>query len=168
MAADDDQRFFDNHAEKHEAHEELARERWDAHAEKHAGEKEREAAKWESHDDQHESIARNLREYKEQSNEWRGSLSDLRATFAPLVRVDAIDADVDRLRDEMRGLIATERDERRRNESEHALTHRGDEGVKKGLSTSVAIIVGAITLAVTILGAIILVANFATGTPVVT
>ena len=99
--------------ERAEAHAELARERWDAHHEKHRGEKELSEQKWESHAEFHESIARSLVEYKAQSNEWRGSLSDLRATFASRAEHDSLESRVNQFRDELRAQIATEREERR-------------------------------------------------------
>lgn len=37
--------------------------------------------RWRAHDRTHTELARNLTDYKRDSNEWRSSLSDLRATF---------------------------------------------------------------------------------------
>ncbi len=37
--------------------------------------------RWDGHKTQHEDLARNLREYKAENNEWRGSLTDLRQDF---------------------------------------------------------------------------------------
>lgn len=76
--------------ERSEAHAELAKERWDAHREQHRGEKELAEQKWDSHREQHASIARNLTEYKAQSNEWRGSLSDLRSSFVTRAEIDGL------------------------------------------------------------------------------
>lgn len=100
-------------SEDAEAHAALARERWEAHAEKHKGEKELGDQKWEAHIQQHLSIARNLQEYKAQSNEWRGSLSDLRATFASLAALESLESRVEAMREELRSQVATEREERR-------------------------------------------------------
>jgi len=105
--------------ERAEAHAELAKERWDAHHEKHRGEKELAEQKWDSHAAFHESIARSLVEYKVQSNEWRGSLSDLRATFASRAEHDSLDARVTQFREELRALIANEREERREQQNLH-------------------------------------------------
>jgi anti-sigma factor RsiW len=114
--------------ERSEAHAELAAERWHAHRELHNGERELSEQRWESHAQQHESIARNLAEYKAQSNEWRGSLSDLRATFATRVEMEALE---DR--------VASEREER-----------RGTS--KQGVSQVVAITLGVLAAGGTIVG----------------
>jgi hypothetical protein len=95
----------------------MSRERWDAHAEKHDGEHQLADERWRSHTEQHETIARNLVDYKVQSNEWRGSLADLRATFAPISQLDALEAHVDARLTELRNAIATEREERRDQQS---------------------------------------------------
>lgn len=89
--------------EREDAHAEIALERWAAHREKHAAENQLHEEKWESHAQQHDSIARNLAEYKAQSNEWRGSLSDLRATFATRVEMEALDDRIAAEREERRG-----------------------------------------------------------------
>ena len=99
--------------ERADAHAELALERWEAHREKHAAEHDLADQKWKGHGDQHEAIARNLSEYKAQSNEWRGSLSDLRVSFATRVELEAVDNKLTAFREELRALIATEREERR-------------------------------------------------------
>ena len=99
--------------ERAEAHAELARERWDAHNEKHRSEHDLAEQKWKGHADQHDSIAKSLVEYKAQSNEWRGSLSDLRATFVSRAEHDALDVRVNQFREELRAAVATEREERR-------------------------------------------------------
>ena len=104
MTLDDEQRA---------ARRELSVERWKAHREAHDGEKELEGQKWEAHSEQHASIARNLAEYKAQSNEWRGSLSDLRATFASRLEVEGLEGRLSAFREELRAMIATEREERR-------------------------------------------------------
>ena len=99
--------------ERAEAHADLAKERWEAHLQKHVGEKELTDQKWEAHREQHSSIARNLTEYKAQSNEWRGSLSDLRANFASRAEVEVLETRISEFREELRAQIATEREERR-------------------------------------------------------
>ena len=81
---------------------ELAKERWHAHRELHSGEKELDNSKWEAHREQHASIARNLAEYKAQSNEWRGSLSDLRASFATKTEIEALETALRNEREERR------------------------------------------------------------------
>lgn len=96
---------------------ELSRERWIAHAEKHVGEKELADQYRQSHADQHASIARNLTEYKAQSNEWRGSLSDLRQNFASRAEVEVLESRLGEFREELRTLIATEREERREHQN---------------------------------------------------
>jgi len=75
--------------------DDIGRQRWVAHRELHAGEKELDLQKWEAHREQHSSIARNLTEYKSQSNEWRGSLSDLRGTFATKAELEALNIRLD-------------------------------------------------------------------------
>ncbi len=37
--------------------------------------------RWNGHKTQHDDLARNLREYKAENNEWRGTVTDLRADF---------------------------------------------------------------------------------------
>ena len=138
--------------EREEAHSELAKERWTAHRELHAGEKELAAQKWEGHEDQHESIARNLSEYKSQSNEWRGSLSDLRATFATAARVDGLEASMEHRLDELRASIATEREERR--DQQNLRT-----GQEEGISRTTAIILALIAAVGAVLGGIAVVVN---------
>lgn len=86
-----------------DAHEELAGERWSAHREQHAGEKELSKQKWDSHADQHEQLARSLADYKRDSNEWRGSLADLRANFATRIELEALDDRIAAEREERRG-----------------------------------------------------------------
>jgi hypothetical protein len=106
--------------EQRRARAELSRERWAAHRDMHAGERELEDQKWKGHDEQHASIARNLAEYKTNANEWRTSLSDLRSTFttraesaARDTHIDSIEASLDRRFEDLRVLIAAEREERR-------------------------------------------------------
>jgi len=146
----------DLEGERAEAHEEMARERWAGHREQHASEKELSAQRWTAHDDQHETIARNLAEYKAQSNEWRGSLSDLRATFAPISRIEGVEADVDRRYNELRTALQAEREERRDQQNLRV-------GARQGISQGTAIIVGAIGLSATVITVVILVMNLLTG-----
>jgi hypothetical protein len=144
--------------DRSEAHAELAKERWTAHRDQHDGEKELAAQKWAAHDQQHESIAQSLIDYKIQSNEWRGSLSDLRTTFAGRAEVEIIETRLSEFREELRTLIATEREERREQQNLRA-------GAQRGISQGTAIIVGVIGLAVTLLTGIVIVVNILTGTP---
>jgi hypothetical protein len=113
--------------------------------------------RWVSHASEHESIAKNLSEYKAQSNEWRGSLSDLRLTFASKAEVENLETQIRAGLEAIRQDLATEREERRDQQNLRV-------GAQKGISQSTAIIVGAITLVGIILGIIVAVANFATGT----
>ena len=99
----------DGHAQRRE----LSRERWTAHKDLHAAEKELGAQKWQAHVEQHASIARNLAEYKAQSNEWRGSLADLRSTFASVSSVEGLESQMRSTLAEVNRRIDTEREERR-------------------------------------------------------
>lgn len=127
-------------------------ERAEAHAEKHASEKELSESKWAAHREQHDSIARNLAEYKTQSNEWRGSLSDLRLTFANKADVEALEGRLNAIREELRQAIITEREERRDQQNLR-------QGQERGVSQSTAIVVGAIAPVATVLTIAVILAN---------
>ena len=142
------------HDAAHASHEKLHDAFSEAHKQQHAAESDAVMAATSAMDRRLDSM-----------NEFRDQLRDQAATFIRREQLDSFIAQYERAHDEVVQAIRTEREERRSQEAAHALIHRGEEGVKRGMSASVAIIVGAITLAVTILGAIILVANFATGTP---
>ena len=45
--------------------------------------------RWRGHEATHRDLARNLSEYKTESNEWRSTVSDLRATFLTKNEFDA-------------------------------------------------------------------------------
>jgi peptidoglycan hydrolase CwlO-like protein len=45
--------------------------------------------RWRGHEATHRDLARNLTEYKSESNEWRSTVSDLRATFLTKNEFDA-------------------------------------------------------------------------------
>ncbi len=45
--------------------------------------------RWNGHKVQHDDLARNLREYKSENNEWRGTLSDLRTDFLQKTEADS-------------------------------------------------------------------------------
>jgi hypothetical protein len=142
----------DLEGERADAHEEMARERWAGHREQHAAEKELSAARWDAHDDQHEAIARNLGEYKAQSNEWRGTLADFRGTFAPVSRIESLEADMDRRYNELRTALLAEREERRDQQNLRV-------GAQRGISQGTAIIVGAVGLVGGVLAIVVVVAN---------
>lgn len=162
-----------NEEEPAEGHTELARERWQAHREKHDGEKELSEQKWKAHVEQHASIARNLAEYKIQSNEWRASLSDMRTTFVSnteaksllgqaegthvglLTKIESVDADLQHRFDELTKRLDTEREERR---DQYNLRI----GVQKGMSQTTAILVGVIGVVGSLLAILVVVLNLAT------
>jgi hypothetical protein len=144
--------FIANHIEKHAAHDELAKERWDAHQAKHADEKELEASKWQAHADQHDSIAHNLSEYKMQSNEWRGSLADLRLTFITKTEADTSHQSLVTQIDTLEKALANEREERRDQQNLRV-------GQEEGISRTAAIAVTAIGLVGTLLGGLAVLLN---------
>jgi chromosome segregation ATPase len=135
-----------------DAHAELARERWEAHVAKHAGEKELADQKWEAHGSEHASIAHNLTEYKAQSNEWRGSLSDLRSTYTPLASHEAFEKEMRTALEGVNRRIDTEREERRDQQTLRA-------GQQEGISRTAAIAVTAIGLIGTLLGGLAVLLN---------
>ena len=142
----------DLEGQRAEAHEEIARERWAGHREQHAAERELSAQRWTAHDDQHDAIARNLGEYKAQSNEWRGTVSDLRATFAPLSRIESLESDMDRRYNELRTALQAEREERRDQQNLRV-------GAQRGISQGTAIIVGLVGFVGTVLAIVAVVLN---------
>jgi len=173
--------FLSTHLEKHQAEKELARERIAAHREKHDNErgaletalkaeqrrleehrvahsdahKAHEAlhsTAAQAHEAQHESIAKNLTEYKAQSNEWRGSLADLRATFAQAATVDQLEKSMRDSFDAVNKRIDGEREERREQQNLRA-------GQQRGVSQSTAIIVGAVGFVGIVLSIVVAVAN---------
>lgn len=86
-------------------------------------------------------------------NEFRDQLRDQAATF---IRREQLEAFIDRYEkahDEVLLQIATEREERRAN-----------EGAKKGINQSTAVIVGTIGVAATLLTIVIIVINLVAGT----
>ena len=93
--------------------EEVNAERWQAHREVHAGEKELAQQYRDSHADQHSSIARNLAEYKTTVNEWRQSISELRATFFPIAAHEAFEREVRAAIEALNTRVNSEREERR-------------------------------------------------------
>ncbi len=90
----------------------------------------------------------------DQMNEFRSQLADQVTTFARKESVDALDSATDRRFEELRGLIATEREERRAN-----------EGIKRGMGQTTTVIVAAIGLVGTMLGIVIILANVLTTAP---
>jgi len=101
----------------------------------------------------------------DQMNEFRNALTEQAATFVRRETLDAfiterrhalevVGDEMDKRYDELRQLIGTEREERRAN-----------EGVKRGMSQTTGIIVGAIGVAATLISILVIFANFATGTP---
>jgi hypothetical protein len=125
----------------------------DFHNEKHELENKLADEKWRGHEQHHESIARSLTEYKEQSNEWRGSLADLRQTFAPIARVDSIEKDIQRRYEELDTRISQEREERRENQNLRT-------GTQRGITQGTAIIVGSVAFIGTVLSVVVIVVNF--------
>ena len=111
------------------------------------------------------SIAHNLAEYKAQSNEWRGTLSDMRSGFVTKdevksllgqaegthgsigAKIEALDGQVERRFDELTKRIDTEREERR--DQQNLRT-----GKEEGISRSAAIIIGALGVVGTVLGGV--------------
>lgn len=178
------------HDEKHAAHDELARERWQAHDEKHttensaletaldadrhrlsdhrvsheqahAGHEKLHEAFADAHKQQHASendavkaATTALDRRLDGMNEFRAALTEQSQTFARKDALDALDVQAGRQYEELRALIQTEREERRAN-----------EGVKRGMSQTTGIIVGAIGVAATLISILVIFANFATGTP---
>jgi gamma-glutamyl:cysteine ligase YbdK (ATP-grasp superfamily) len=154
-------------------HEELDDERWDSHKEKHDNERELAQQRWIAHGNEHAAIAKSLAEYKVQSNEWRGSLTDLRGTFvtkdeqssamsqgesvhsAMETKMEAIEKDLQRRYDELRGMIQSEREERR--DQQNLRT-----GEREGISRSTGIIVGSVAFMGTVIGIVVVVVNLLT------
>jgi len=137
--------------EREDAHSEVAKERWGAHRDQHFGERELAEQKWESHKEQHGSIARNLAEYKAQSNEWRGSLNDLRSSFAPISQLDALESHVNSRLEELAKSLATEREERR---DQQNIGSGRREGVISARDLTLAVIGLVVSVAFVVLGII--------------
>lgn len=133
-----DHRVAHDHA--HSAHEQLHRVTETSHREQHISEQRAVEAAVASMDKRLEGM-----------NEFRESLRDQSQTFARKDALDALDAQVERRYEELRSLVQTEKEER-----------RGQEGVKRGMSQTTAVIVGAIGLAATLITIVVLIANFAT------
>jgi hypothetical protein len=140
------------------SHEELARERWSAHAEQHDGLKQLDAERWRGHERHHESIARSLIEYKAQSNEWRGSLSDLRITFASKSDLESIEAQMRTGFESLRQALAEEREERRDQQNLRV-------GAQRGIGQGTAIVVGAVGFVGVVLSIIVIMVNFLSSAP---
>lgn len=81
-------------------------------------------------------------------NEIRAQLRDQAGTFARSEAVQAVDEALDRRYEELRTLIGTEREERRAN-----------EGIKRGMSQTTAVIVAVITVIGTLLGITVILSN---------
>jgi hypothetical protein len=124
---------------------ELSRERWVAHKELHGSEKQLGDQKWDAHAEQHASIAHNLTEYKAQSNEWRGALSDLRSNFLSRIEYDAAHKSLEATVESLEKALANEREERR--DQQNLRT-----GQEEGISRTAAIVVTAIGIVGTLLG----------------
>lgn len=118
---------------------------WDALDERVDGDERLNEERWASHRREHESIARNLGEYKSTSNEWRGSLADLRATFASTASVESLETQLRNGLTELRTLIATEREERREQQAARI-------GRTAGLSQSAAILLALLAAGGTLVG----------------
>ena len=142
------------HEAAHASHEKLHEAYDDAHKEQHASEQRAVDAAVKAMDRRLDSM-----------NEFRDQLRDQAATFIRREQLEAFIAQYERAHDEVVQLIRTEREERRGNEATHALVHGNEEGQKKGISQSTAIIVGAIGLAATIITVVVVIINFLTATP---
>lgn len=111
-----------------------------------------------SHNEQHKAEQRALEaavismdKRLDAMNEFRDQLRDQAATFVRRADLEGLEKQTDGKYEELRGLIATEREER-----------RGAEGGRQGASSSIGWIVTAIGAAATILGIVIVVANLLT------
>lgn len=171
------------HADKHDAEQkavvsalEAERQRDEdhriAHAAAHDSHEKLHDAFSEAHRQQHESEQRALEaavkamdRRLDEMNQFRDSLREQASTFLRREQLEAFIATYERAHDEVVQLIRDEREERRTLEASHALVHRGEEGVKKGMSQSTAIIVGAIGLAATVISVVVVLINFVTATP---
>lgn len=148
-----------NEEERAEAHAELAKERWEAHAEKHLAEKELAEQYRQSHAEQHTSIARNLTEYKAQSNEWRASLSDMRSSFVTNAEIKSLLGQAESTHiaigtkvEALDKRLDAEREERRDQYTLRA-------GQEQGISRTTAVMVVAVGLIGTLLGGLAVLLN---------
>jgi flagellar motor component MotA len=164
--------FLKQHEEKHEDEKDRVDAWRVGHRDKHDAEQEALAAALAAHKELHEahSTAHSDRHIAEQQavraattamdrrldemNNFREQLRDQASTFARKEMVDSVETQASRQYEELRALIQTEREER-----------RATEGVKRGMSSTTAIIVTAIGVVGTVLGIIIVGANLITGTP---
>jgi uncharacterized membrane protein YqiK len=126
--------------------------RWDSHHEAHLAEKEHDATRWQAHREQHDTIARALTEYKAQSNEWRALVSDMRASYATLARIEEIERHADTLHADLAKAIAIEREERRDQQNLR-------QGASTGISRGAAIIAGGAAFLVALLSIALMAAN---------
>lgn len=137
------------HEAAHEAHKDLHRVTEEAHKEQHLAEQRAVLA------------AQNSMELRLNSmNEFRDQLRDQASTFLRREQLETFVTQYERAHDEVVQQIRTEREERRAAEAAHALIHRGEEGVKKGMSQYTAIIVGAVGVAATVISVVVIIANF--------
>lgn len=142
------------HEAAHAAHEALHENAVDSHVAQHASENRAVMAA---------TVAMDKR--LDEMNAFREQLRDQAATFVRRETLDAfiaerrhaleaVGSEIDKRYEELRTLIATEREER-----------RAAEGVRRGVNSSTAVIVAAIGVVGTVLGIIVVVLNLATGTP---
>ena len=108
--------------------------------------------RWEAHKEQHTAIARNLTEYKSQSNEWRGALSDMRLSFVTKDEIKSLLAQAEGTHtgfegqfEQLEKLIAAEREERRDQQNLRV-------GRSAGLSQSAAILLSLLAVGGTMVG----------------
>lgn len=149
--AAEERRLFDHatsHAAAHASHESIHDVTARAHHDQHAAEQRAVEAAVKAMDRRLDSM-----------NEFRDQLRDQAATFIRREQLESFIGQYERAHDEVLALIQTEREERRKNESDHALIHSGSEGVKKGMSQTTGIIVAAIGVVGTVLGIIIVISN---------
>ena len=125
------------HAAAHEAHSALHDSSNAAHVDQHRAEQRAIEAATTAMDKRLDAM-----------NEFRDQLRDQAASFVRRDQLESLDASVDRRYEELRSLIATEREERRSN-----------EGARRGINQSTAFIVGAIGLTGTIVGILVVVVN---------
>lgn len=137
------------HAAAHDAHAALHRVIEEAHKEQHLAEQRAVLAATDSMDRRLDSM-----------NEFRDQLRDQAATFLRREQLEAFVTQYERAHEEVVQQIRTEREERRAAEAAHALIHRGEEGVKKGMSQYTAIIVAGLGVTATVISVIVVLANF--------
>ena len=179
--------FLKQHNEKHEDHEELAKERWDAHDEKHVNEgkaldvaldadRARLTDHRVAHEAAHSSHEKLHEAFSDAHKQQHASEQDAvkAATTAMDRRLDGMNEIRTQLNDQAQtfarkdAVDTLENQSTRQYEELRALIQtereerRANEGAKRGISQGTAIIVGAIGLAATVVTTVVLLANFLT------